>query len=295
MLFFGVFVVLILSFNGKAIAQLSDTETLDISAVVPGATPPGGGGGSSSGSTVSATIVMSGNTFPNAKLTLLKDGAVTTTLFANADGTFQITLNNLNFGNYQLSLFAEDTTGNTSSPHVLNVSAVTTQPYVYSGILLPPTLLISPNLIKVNSAFIAKGYSAPNSIVSLSIPGGKTLGTGIAGQDGYYEINALASLPSGLYSLRAVANLNGVVSKYSKPVQVLVYSGELPPGEIPLTPPAQLASCVDFNRDERVNLVDFSILLFWFNRNQPPANVDCNKDNYIDLKDFSILMYFWTG
>lgn len=294
MIFFGVFVIFALSFSGRAIAQISDTEVLDISAVVPGATPPGGGG-SSSGSTISATVVMSGNTFPNAKLTLLKDGAIATTLFANTDGTFQITLNNLNFGNYQLSLFAEDSTGNTSSPHVLNVSAVTTQPYVYSGILLPPTLTISPNLIKANSNFIAKGYSAPSSTVSLSIPGGQIIGTAIAGLDGYYEITALASMPSGLYSLRAKASLNSATSMFSKPVQVLVYSGDLPPGEIPTEPPAQLAKCVDFNRDERVNLIDFSILLFWFNKNQPPANIDCNKDNYIDLKDFSILMYFWTG
>ncbi len=294
MIFFGVFVIFALSFSGRAIAQISDTEVLDISAVVPGVTPPGGGG-SSSGSTISATVVMSGNTFPNAKLTLLKDGAIATTLFANIDGTFQITLNNLNFGNYQLSLFAEDSTGNTSSPHVLNVSAVTTQPYIYSGILLPPTLTISPNLIKANSDFIAKGYSAPNSTVSLIVPGGQTLGSAVAGQNGYYEITATANIPSGLYSLRAIASLNGISSMYSKPVQVLVYSGELPPGEIPLTPPSQLASCVDYNRDRRVNLVDFSILLFWFNKNEPPDNIDCNNDNYIDLKDFSILMYFWTG
>lgn len=56
-------------------------------------------------------------------------------------------------------------------------------------------------------------------------------------------------------------------------------------------------SCVggDFNQDKIVNLVDFSILLIFFNKPAPFANpcVDINKDNLANVTDFSILLVQW--
>jgi hypothetical protein len=53
----------------------------------------------------------------------------------------------------------------------------------------------------------------------------------------------------------------------------------------------------DLNRDGKVNLVDFSILLFHWNtdggRSDPPA--DINQDGRVTLTDFSILIFNWTG
>ena len=50
----------------------------------------------------------------------------------------------------------------------------------------------------------------------------------------------------------------------------------------------------DLNNDSRVDLVDFSILLFnWGVPKDPIA--DLNKDGKVDLVDFSILLYWWTG
>lgn len=51
----------------------------------------------------------------------------------------------------------------------------------------------------------------------------------------------------------------------------------------------------DFNCDNKVNSIDFSILLFYW-KSQPPfknAYVDMNKDGKIDSVDFSILLYRW--
>ena len=50
----------------------------------------------------------------------------------------------------------------------------------------------------------------------------------------------------------------------------------------------------DLNNDSRVDLVDFSILLF--NWGVPKDSIaDLNKDGKVDLVDFSILLYWWTG
>lgn len=50
----------------------------------------------------------------------------------------------------------------------------------------------------------------------------------------------------------------------------------------------------DINRDGRVDLVDFSILLYnWGMPKNPQA--DFNEDGVVDLVDFSIMLYHWTG
>ena len=51
----------------------------------------------------------------------------------------------------------------------------------------------------------------------------------------------------------------------------------------------------DFNSDCLVDLVDFSILIHWFNRPNPPAHIDLSEDGKVDLVDFSIMAYYWTG
>lgn len=51
----------------------------------------------------------------------------------------------------------------------------------------------------------------------------------------------------------------------------------------------------DFDGDGNVNLVDFSMLMYWFNKNDAPVKFDLNGDGKIDLIDFSILAYYWTG
>ncbi|MFH1246675.1 MAG: dockerin type I repeat-containing protein [Candidatus Liptonbacteria bacterium] len=53
-------------------------------------------------------------------------------------------------------------------------------------------------------------------------------------------------------------------------------------------------SIADVSRDGRVDIVDFSILGYWYKRSSPPAKVDLNKDGKINLIDFSIMAYYWS-
>lgn len=53
--------------------------------------------------------------------------------------------------------------------------------------------------------------------------------------------------------------------------------------------------CADPNQDNRVDLVDFSILIFWFEKPNVPPHIDCNGDSTANLTDFSIMAYYWTG
>jgi hypothetical protein len=51
----------------------------------------------------------------------------------------------------------------------------------------------------------------------------------------------------------------------------------------------------DVNNDKRVNLIDFSIVAFWYKKPNAPANVDINGDKKVDIVDFSIMAFNWTG
>jgi hypothetical protein len=63
------------------------------------------------------------------------------------------------------------------------------------------------------------------------------------------------------------------------------------------TPNLKKNSCTgaDFNKDKKVNSIDFSILLAFWKTNPPFKNpcVDINKDKKVDSVDFSILLSQW--
>jgi hypothetical protein len=270
-------------------ATISDSDTVDVTAVVPGITPPGGGGGSSGSRQNSVTI--SGYTFPNAKLTLLRDGQIATTLIANNSGSFTIVVNSLNFGTYQFAVYAEDRDGITSSPYVVNVVVSSNQAYTYSGVVIPPTIQATPTSVQSGQPVAVYGYAPAGSTVFVEVPSSNNFGSTIADSSGFYRYEVRAFLAPGSYYFRSRAQVGAVSSLYSKPVVIQYYAvGQQPP-----PPPSPYATCVDYNHDHRVNLIDFSILLYWFNKANPPREIDCNGDNRVDIKDFSILMYFWTG
>jgi hypothetical protein len=53
----------------------------------------------------------------------------------------------------------------------------------------------------------------------------------------------------------------------------------------------------DLNCDGKVNLVDFSIMAFWFGRTLTGKGLDAdlNHDSKVNLVDFSIMVFHWTG
>lgn len=67
----------------------------------------------------------------------------------------------------------------------------------------------------------------------------------------------------------------------------------------PITPTPSGApsafSRVDINADAKVDLIDFSILAYWWGREVVVnAPYDLNSDGRVTLADFSILAYYWT-
>jgi len=51
----------------------------------------------------------------------------------------------------------------------------------------------------------------------------------------------------------------------------------------------------DFNHDGRVDIIDLSILLFYYGKSGPAITYyDLSNDGFISLEDISIMLYYWT-
>ena len=90
-------------------------------------------------------------------------------------------------------------------------------------------------------------------------------------EEGANTVRAKTQEPGGLLSIFSNV-LNFYIGKY---------------GSVEVCPRA------DFNKDGKTDLIDFSIMLYWWGKYNPC--VDQNQDGIVNLPDFSILMYWWTG
>jgi hypothetical protein len=61
----------------------------------------------------------------------------------------------------------------------------------------------------------------------------------------------------------------------------------------PLIPPA--LQFVDLNGDNRVDIVDLSILLYHYGESGPNLPWDLDGDGVVDFPDISIMMFYWTS
>ncbi len=78
--------------------------------------------------------------------------------------------------------------------------------------------------------------------------------------------------------------------------QIIIGPGLFPPPPPPETLPGQILRLCDFNGDNRCDLSDLSILLYYQYLPQmipAAARYDLTSDGVIDMADISILLYYW--
>ena len=297
------FVVRVLDARGDVIATSAEVSALPsgpgsggvTTSAAPSSAPAAPGGGAGAAPTKTSTLVVSGLGFPARDVTLLKDGQIAGTAAAEVDGEFAMTLGNLAPGSYLFTVASEDSQGRqTMTPAVrLKIEAGAT--HTLAGMFLPPTVGLDKIEVKRGDPLAVSGQSAPGAAVTLFGAGpddAEFVVTVTAGDDGQYRYALdTGRLQFGLYDVSARASRGSTHSSLGRGAQFTVgqRSVVLPPEVGPCALPA------DFNGDCRVNIVDFSILVYWFYRPSPPAHVDMSGDGRVNLVDFSILVYFWTG
>lgn len=256
----------------------------------------GGGGGGGSGSTTGRGIDIRGYAHPGSRVTILRDGLFIADTTAAANGTFSYINTGLSAGTYVFGFWAQDVDGRRSVVLSIPITITNSLTNVRNVIVAPTISLLGTNEIQAGTPIRIEGRATPNSQVRVRLnPGNREFTTTAAGNgNGRYSFNApTTGLANGVYEISTRTELFPGIGASN-------YSQLLPVGigvPAPVTLPGTCGNPPDINRDTRVNLVDFSILAFWWRRTPLPANrpFDLNCDDQVRLDDFSILAFHWSG
>jgi cysteine-rich repeat protein len=262
----------------------------------------GGGGGGGSGDPdgtddgnvdidADTVVAISGRAYPNATVTILKDGEVEGVVEADSNADFDFLLGDPTPGTATFGFWAKDSAGRNSTTFTTTFQVIQNAVTNISNVFLPPTIAVTPIQVPPGGSITAQGATIPNGSLKAHVNNSiRPTGETIAAQNGLWQL----TLPTtGLtaeqfHTIKArfeSRTASSSASGFSQSVSFYVGTRAVDPNAAP--------SGADLNGDGRVNLVDFSILLF--NWNTPNAAADLSRDGVVNLTDFSILLFNWTG
>ncbi len=265
----------------------------------------GGGGGSGSGTgfgdyspfpelPTQPVVAFKGWAYPGAKVNLLKDGVEEQTITAAANGLFSIDIMEIDQGVYTFNLWASDNAGRKSATQAYTFYVKDGTKTELYDIYLPPTIDVIKPSLEIGDILEIQGQSAAKSNIDLwlypKVVGGVIDGAilkyqGISEANGNWQFALQTdTLLNGLYQLKARSKLDTAGPSEFSIIKNIMIGGELP---------AETCAGADLNADGKVNITDFSILLYWWTTDNECA--DQNNDGTVNLIDFSIMMYHWTG
>jgi hypothetical protein len=208
---------------------------------------------------------------------------------ADSDGDFEFATD-ADPGTATLGIWSTDTNGTRS--RTINNTFDVTQGAITNlrGIVLPPTISVVSQNVDPGDVVRVSGQSAAGARVELHIDDSDPVETVTANGSGQWSFDLdTARLSISEHILRAKSIVGNppltTESGFSNSLQLFVGVD------------GQSTQPSDLNRDGSVNLIDFSILIFWWQTSggdsAPPA--DINQNNNVGLEDFSILLFNWTG
>lgn len=291
------FVIRVHDALGNAIATSTEVSATPAAPSTPagggGGGSGGGGGGGGGGITYgSGSVNFSGRAYPRSVITILRDAQIVLTTVADVTANFQATINNVNAGNYFFSIYSEDDAGNRSSLVTFPVGVTTGGTTNITGIFIAPTIAVDKSQVRKGDNIAIFGKTSAQSEVTIQVnsevPHFAKTSSDAAGA---YLYNFDTSvLEYGDHSTKSKTAKGTEISSFSSAVPFVVGTTN-----IAVAQSVRPAVRGDANNDRRVNLVDFSIVAYWYKRPGPPRNVDINGDGKVDLVDFSIIAFNWTG
>jgi cysteine-rich repeat protein len=262
--------------------------------------PAGAGGGGSTGGNAGGgggrtedlgdTIInIIGRAYPSQTINFLLDTVSVGSVRSDKIGSFEFATP-ASPGTATLGMWANDDADNRSI--TLNNTFDVTQGAVtnLNGIILPPTLAVVNQNIDPGAQITISGQSVPNSIVELHVDDSDIVENVIADVDGNWSIifdTSRVSIAEHILRARTVVGNPPLTTRSSFSTSLQLFVGV----------DGQATQPSDLNRDGSVNLIDFSILIFWWKTNAGDSNpsADINQNGNVGLEDFSILLFNWTG
>jgi hypothetical protein len=237
-------------------------------------------------------VIINGYAFPQSTIVILVDGQIADEVRSDGDGEFSVTLDEIARGAYTFGVYGIDKNGTKSSTFSTTFTITGSRGSTLSNINVMPSIKVSPDPVQPGGVLTVSGYAIPDATITIenqndkSSASLKTFTVTSNAQGAWTTTIPTDGFTKGTYKVRAKAKQEtGVSTNFSG----YTFYGV---GEA-----AKVAGSSDLNRDGKVNLTDFSILLFWWNTDggasNPPA--DINGDGKVSLTDFSIMIFNWTG
>lgn len=257
---------------------------------------PGGDGGGGSGkrggrsSSGTGAVVVSGMAYPNTKVTIIRDGRVVSTVTADPGATFRVTVSDLAAGSYTFGVYAEDTSGLKSPTASFPVTVTESVTATIDNIYLAPTIAVDSQQVKQGDPIGIFGTTAPNAAVTLHVHSAKEfVNNVVAGSTGrWFKQFDTSVLELGNHITFSRSAINNLITGESTTVAFAVGDKTVK------ADPTYKRS--DLNNDGSVNIIDFSMLLYyWYQKPPATSKADINKSGLVDVTDLSIMLYDWTG
>ncbi len=237
-------------------------------------------------------VIITGYAFPRSKVVILVDAHITDEVTSDANGRFTSTIDQIARGAYTFGVYGVDKNNIKSSTFSTTFTVTGSLGSTLSNINVMPSIKVSPDPVQPNSTLTVSGYSIPNATITIENQNDKSSAslktfTATSDANGAWSTEiSTQGFNQGTYKVRAKAKQElGVSTNFSG----YTFYGVGQSADVPRSS--------DLNRDGKVNLTDFSILLFWWGTaggaSNPPA--DINRDGKVSLTDFSIMIFNWTG
>lgn len=242
-----------------------------------------------------AEVIIRGYAYPGSTVNALVDGFQSASTRASGDGSYSITISAISRGVYTFGVYAvEGGNGKKSSTFSTSFTVTGGRTSNLSNINIMPSVSVTPDPVTPGGALAVKGRSIPNAEITVENQNDKSSGskktfTAQANSSGDWSLSIdTTGFTKGTYKIRAKSKqLAGSLLETNFSDYTLYGVGQ--GADVPLN--------ADLNTDGKVNLTDFSILLFWWGKDASSTNppVDINRDGKVNLTDFSILLFNWTG
>jgi hypothetical protein len=255
--FFEAFLLL-----GLALLFQTDSQAADVNV---GATVP------------DSSVSFSGFAPAGSTVTIRDSGTTVATTTTSAAGTFSRSFVTT-AGVHDFSLFLTDTVGRTTPETFFDdVNVPTHADLPISNVHLPPTIALSKTSINKGETTLVSGQAAPGSTVHVIVNGVERYSAVVGSGSSWQFTLTQTGYQVGNNSIHAYLTRTGLANSVNSFTKTLV-----------------VANCKrsDLNCDGRVNITDFSILLYYWGTSN--ATADTNDDGKVGLIDFSIMLFDWT-
>ncbi len=285
--------------------QVSGTPTAPASS---GGGGGGGGGGPpatglSGAVATSSVLSLRGRASPGAVVNVFKDGVVIGTPTADKDGNWSLTVSTAP-GLSTISVYSIDAQNRRSLTASFTFNLIQAQTSALSDVIVPPTITSDKSVVKQGNTITFSGAAYPESTITIVVNSETVIQdktkADIAGLWSY-ALNS-KDLEKGDHTSKAQGiTKDNITTIFSESIGFQVGDIDVPFGKFQKgrEPVPAVSACNkngDINGDKKVNIVDFSILLYFWNQKNP-ANpcVDINRDGSVNIFDFSIMLFWWTG